>query len=157
MGADLDGESKHVMRGGDMMRIRLIVIFGLLFLVSGLAAGCTSGDIGSQGTRDKTRTQFNFTEVKDRLNLTKEQEDLIRPVLEEYAEKTREIIEKYRGQGREGMSSLRSELQELREDTEKRLEEVLTEEQMEEWHKFIDEQSQMRPSAPTSGAPPRSF
>jgi len=86
-----------------------------------------------------------ISDMKNRLNLTDEQEAKIRPIIEEQVKNRAALIEKYRGQGREGMSSMRNELQALNQSTENQLQSILTKEQMEEYRKMqAEEREQMR-------------
>jgi Spy/CpxP family protein refolding chaperone len=123
------------------------------FLIT-LAAGllvtttlvCSSAD--AQSSRrvpgGKSADQI-VSDMKNRLNLTDEQEAKIRPIIEEQSKNRAALIEKYRGQGREGMGSLRNELQELNQRTENQLQSILTKEQMEEYQKMqTEEREQMR-------------
>jgi Spy/CpxP family protein refolding chaperone len=90
-----------------------------------------------------------ISNMKERLNLTEEQEVRIRPIIEEQSEKRREIIQKCQEQGRQGMEYSRNELQELQKTTEEQLGAVLTEEQMEEYRKIQEERYQkMREERP---------
>jgi hypothetical protein len=78
--------------------------------------------------------------MKDRLSLTDEQQEKVRPIMEEYCKKQKDIIEKYKGQERRGGDCcLRCEVQRLGESTEKQLATFLTEKQMREYQKMQDE------------------
>jgi Spy/CpxP family protein refolding chaperone len=81
-----------------------------------------------------------ISEMKERLNLTEEQAVQFHPIMEEYIEKRLALVQKCGGKDLGGMRSLRNEMQELREKTEKQLETILTETQMEEFRKMQDEQ-----------------
>jgi Spy/CpxP family protein refolding chaperone len=83
--------------------------------------------------------------MKNRLNLTDEQEARIRPIIEEQIKNRAALIEKYQGHGREGRRFLRNELQELNQNTENQLQSILTKEQMEKYRKMqAEEREQMR-------------
>jgi Spy/CpxP family protein refolding chaperone len=83
--------------------------------------------------------------MKNRLNLTDEQEAKIRPIIEDQITKRGALIEKYQGQGREGMGSLKNEMQELSKTTENQLQSILTKEQMENYRNMqAEERQQMR-------------
>jgi len=87
--------------------------------------------------------------MRDRLNLTDEQQEKVRPIMEEYCKKQQDIIGKYKGQEtRGGDCCLRCELQRLGESTEKQLTAVLTEKQMREYQKMQDE---LQPRSPENG------
>ena len=87
--------------------------------------------------------------MRDRLNLTDEQQEKVCPIMEEYCKKQQDIIGKYKGQEtRGGDCCLRCELQRLGESTEKQLTAVLTEKQMREYQKMQDE---LQPRSPENG------
>ena len=79
-----------------------------------------------------------MTTMKGRLNLTKEQETKIQPIIEENIRKRLEILKK----GSQDRSTIKSELQELQWKTDMQLGAILTEEQMKEYEKFREEQSE---------------
>lgn len=75
----------------------------------------------------------------ERLDLTDAQADQVRPIIEEQLEKQKAVFEKYRGQGREGFRAARPEMQAIRQETEDRLKDVLTDEQMEKYRIWKEE------------------
>ena len=78
--------------------------------------------------------------MKDRLNLTDDQQAKVRPIIEEFCQKRMDIIGNYIGQApRGGDCCLRCDLQRLGESTEKQLATILTEKQMREYKKIQDE------------------
>ena len=78
--------------------------------------------------------------MRERLNLTDEQEEKVRPIMEEYCKEQQNVVEKYKGQEhRGGDCCLRCELQRLGESTEKQLAAFLTEKQMKEYQKIQEE------------------
>jgi len=84
--------------------------------------------------------------MRDRLNLTDEQQERVHPIIEEYCKKQQGIIGKYKGQElRGGDCCLRCEVQRLGESTEKQLAAFLTEKQMREYQKMQDE---LQPRSP---------
>lgn len=80
-----------------------------------------------------------FTKMKERLNLTKEQEKKIQPIIDASMEKKRIILKKHGEQERENMRTLERDLQALDRDMEKQLGAVLTEEQFKEYQKIQGE------------------
>jgi len=89
--------------------------------------------------------------MKDRLNLTDEQQKKVRPIIEEYCKTQQDIIGKYNGQeSRGGDCCLRCELERLNESTEKQLATVLTEKQMRGYQKM---QAELQPKSPENGPP----
>jgi hypothetical protein len=80
--------------------------------------------------------------MKERLHLSEEQVAKVKPIIKEACEKRNQIREKYAGEGREARTSMRTEVQELQKATEAKLSTVLTSEQMDEYRKLCDEESQ---------------
>jgi hypothetical protein len=113
---------------------------------------CPSADAQGAGRTPggKSADQI-ISDMKNRLNLTDEQEAKIRPIIEEQVKNRAALIEKYQGQGRQGMRSMRNELQELNQSTENQLQSILTKEQMEEYRKMQAEESQQRRKGRRSG------
>jgi hypothetical protein len=88
-----------------------------------------------------------------RLNLDSEQEASLRSVLQTQSEKTREMMGAARAGGREAMEAMRPRLQELQEETNKQVEELLTEDQIPEYHKIQAEIQERRRSMRRQRAP----
>ena len=80
-----------------------------------------------------------FATMKERLNLTKEQEEKIRPIIDASMEKKQTIFKKHGEQERENMRILENDMQALDQDTGKQLGSVLTEEQLKEYQKIQEE------------------
>lgn len=96
-----------------------------------------------RGRLPKGKTAEEFISVmKTRLDLTEKQEIQVRPIIEKEFAKRREIFEKSMEQGPQGRQSLKNEMQELQLTTEQNLEKILTQEQMMEYRKLIDEERQ---------------
>jgi len=83
-----------------------------------------------------------FATMKERLNLTKEQEEKIRPIMDASMEKKRTILKKHREQERENMRILGNDMQALDKDMGKQLGSVLAEEQLKEYQKIQEGQYQ---------------
>jgi len=83
--------------------------------------------------------QHPFAVLKERLNLSEEQATKVGPIIEESIKKRRHAIRQQREQrlGRDG--SMREELRAIQEDTERRLREILTDKQMEEYRQMEHE------------------
>lgn len=112
----------------------------LCFLIM---TACSSGRSRTRGSLHEGKTANEFISVmKTRLNLTEKQEIQVYPIIHKEFEKRREIFERHRGQGPQGMQSLKNEMQELQITTEKKLEKILTQEQMKEYRKLRDEERQ---------------
>ncbi len=79
--------------------------------------------------------------LKKELNLTLEQETRVRPIIQDHVTERRAIFEKYKG---EGLQDRRDEMKKNRQNTEKRLEKILTEEQTDGLRKFWKERRKPR-------------
>ena len=77
--------------------------------------------------------------MTDRLELSDEQAEQIRPIIEDQVTKRSELFEKYHHQGRESRRQMRSEMRTLIEETDKQLEPILSDEQMAELKKMREE------------------
>lgn len=77
-----------------------------------------------------------FSEMKKRLNLTREQEAVVRPIIERGIENQHEILKKYEDQQDQLFHSLKNEMDELQKSVERRLGNTLTAEQMENYRGF---------------------
>ncbi len=86
-----------------------------------------------------------FATMKERLNLTKEQEEKIRPVIDASMEKKQNIFKKHGEQKRENMRTLEKDIKALDRDTGKQLGSVLTEKQLKEYQKIQEEQCEGMP------------
>jgi Spy/CpxP family protein refolding chaperone len=82
--------------------------------------------------------------LKERLNLTEEQETQILPILEESMKKRVEMFQKYGGQVRQNVQAIKTEHETMWQETEKQLAEILSEEQMQELRKMYAERVGMR-------------
>lgn len=88
---------------------------------------------GQQSSQERGE---RLQELQQRLNLSPEQIERIRPILEDEAKKAREIRAKYDGDSRRSRIKLLRELRSLREDAQKRIEPILTPDQQAEWKKI---------------------
>jgi len=79
-----------------------------------------------------------ISKMKERLKLTEEQETKIRPIIEESVRARTELLENFA----QDKSRIKSELLELQWKTGMRLGVILTEEQMKEYEKLREEQSE---------------
>ena len=82
------------------------------------------------------RPEHTISTLKKRLNLTKEQTAMLRPIIEENFEKLKKIVEKYRGKAHPEVSCIRREVRNLRINTEKRLKDIFTVEQLQEYRRM---------------------
>jgi len=84
-----------------------------------------------------------MAKMKERLHLTEEQETKMRPIIEESVQTRREILKR----NPQDRSAIKNELQELQWKTDMRLGLILTEEQMKEYEKLMEEQSEKMQSS----------
>ncbi|HET6515705.1 MAG TPA: hypothetical protein VFG09_11145 [Thermodesulfovibrionales bacterium] len=77
-----------------------------------------------------------IAQLKGRLNLSAEQEARIRPIIEDNLAKRGEILKS----DTQDRQAIKMELQKLRWTTDIKLSKILTEEQMKEYEKFMEEQ-----------------
>ena len=98
-------------------------------------------DTARTSPRD-ARLEKTVSELKSRLQLTKVQEMYIRSILKESMEKQRALSEKLQGQGRRDRRASMQAMRKQQEDTDKRIEGVLSEKQVREYRKFQEEQQE---------------
>ena len=80
-------------------------------------------------------------QLKERLKLTEEQETKIRPIIEDSIKKRNEIL----NNGTQDGKTKKSALQELQWSIDMQLGKILTEEQMKEYQKLREEESEKKP------------
>jgi RND family efflux transporter MFP subunit len=97
--------------------------------------------------------QFVLT-LRDRLSLTEEQTERIRPIIASQFAEQRKIFMKYFGKGPLSMRSMGNKMQELSEWTTKKLEPIFSEEQMKEYLVFQQEMRERMGQGPPMGRPP---
>ena len=113
----------------------------LLFLSSTLSSCSPHRQNLRPAPEPKSPDQI-INEMKRQLNLTKEQEVNIRPIIENQVKKREELIRGYQARDRQSMASLRDELKDLRIITEKQLQYFLTSEQMIDYGYMQQEEDQ---------------
>ena len=119
----------------------IIVLLGFivgLLLITGLHLLPAHAGPGPRGMDPEKR----LAHLSDRLQLDDHQVEQVRPILEDSAARRQEIRARYRSQGQSGMAATREEMQTLRQETETRLGEVLTAEQMGTFRALRAEQRQ---------------
>jgi periplasmic protein CpxP/Spy len=79
-----------------------------------------------------------MSQLKERLNLTEDQETKVRPIIQESIKKRNEIIQN----GAQAGKKKKSALQELGWSTDMQLGNILTEQQMKDYQEFQEEQSE---------------
>jgi hypothetical protein len=110
-----------------------------LALMLWLAIAGTTAIANAQEPRD--RVQQRLEEIKDRLALTPEQIEQVRPVLTEEAQKLRALRDRYEGgnQSRRSRRGMVRELRDIRSDAEKKLTRILSKSQMDELKKLREQ------------------
>lgn len=96
-------------------------------------------DTARTSPRD-ARLEKTVSDLKVRLELTRVQEMYIRSILKESMEKQRALSQKMQEQGRRDRRSSMQAVRKQQEDTDKRIEELLSEKQVREYRKFQEEQ-----------------
>ncbi len=122
---------KHVVATG----IFLALIAGLLL---------TPGAANAMGGKAALKSPDQIVaDLKTRLNLTDEQTEQVRPIIEEHVQKRNAILQSRRAAGGNGgIASLKEDMRKLREDTKTKLQSVLSRSQMDEFRKYMEEQAQ---------------
>lgn len=119
-----------------------VLIFAIIFITQPISVQA------SALPDNNSSMESVMSKMRDRLHLTEEQEKKIRPIIEESFQARREIL-KSNPQDR---SAIKNELQELQWKTDMRLGLILTKEQMEEYEKLREEQSERMQSSDMQGS-----
>jgi len=91
--------------------------------------------------------------LQERLTLTKDQTEKIRPIIVSQFDEQRKIFMNHFGKGPLSMRSMGKKMQELAESTNKKLEPIFSEEQMKEYLVFQEERRQRMRQGPPGGRP----
>lgn len=120
--------------------MRRIATVGTL---AALCAALLASPVSAQGHRrgGPPDVETRLSHLTEKLDLSDEQREQLRPLLEEHDEKLRALLDRARS-GEADRASLRGDLSDLQRDLDQKLEALLTEEQMDEFRKFRDEQRQ---------------
>jgi Spy/CpxP family protein refolding chaperone len=121
---------------------------GFLFMILAVALVITGLGLITQPFSAEARGPFGppkspdqiMERLTDRLDLTDEQAEAIRPIIEEKVRKMNEI----RGESRADRRAARTEIRKLRWDTAIKLDEILTDEQIEKYIELRQEQRDKR-------------
>ena len=115
-------------RTATVLMVTLLVAMGFLTMAMGQRPF-------GPGQAPEGNFEDQLSELRERLALTDEQAEQVRPILEESREKMLALRDKFQGQGRSrsNMQSFRAEIEKLTKETEGKLEMVLTDEQMKEY------------------------
>lgn len=138
------------------MKTLKIVSIPIIIAVIGFSVIAIAGNVQKETQEDSEMGFFelmtqdmNFPEMimahlKERLNLTEEQEAQILPILKENMEKRLAMFQERRDQIRQNVQAIETEHQAMLQETEQQLATILTEEQMQELRKIRDEHIGMR-------------
>jgi len=124
-------------------RAAIIALLGFFFwvlLVTGLHLLPAHAGQRARGVSPERQ----LAHLKDRLHLEDDQINQIRPILEDMAARRETIRERYHSQEQSGRVATREEMQTLRRETEARLAEILTAEQMDAFRALREEQRERR-------------
>lgn len=114
-----------------------VLVLALLSIVA--APAWARQDSGA--SQQKERIEQRIDDLKERLALTPEQIEQIRPVLEDELRKAQAVRQKYSGstQSRRTRLKMARELKEIQSSADDRLRKILTKEQMNELKKIREE------------------
>lgn len=133
-----------------MKTLTILVISGLLGIASQIAQ--TQPQSEPQLSDEQiAQLEQRIADTQARLNLSEQQKEQVRPILKTGAQARRQVLEKHGidlsaagagNQGRMGfreMRSLRSDMEAVREETNRELATVLSDEQFAEWQAIQEE------------------
>jgi Spy/CpxP family protein refolding chaperone len=138
------------------MKTLKIVSIPITIAVIGFSVIAIAGNVQKESQEDSEMGFFEFmtedmnfpemimAHLKERLNLTEEQEAQILPILKENMEKRLAMFRERRDQIRQNVQAIETEHQAMLQETEQQLATILTEEQMQELRKIRDEHIGMR-------------
>lgn len=133
------------------MKTLKIVGIVVVIIAVGFSVVAIAGNVQKEKQHDGKEGWFEFLSkdtfapkmimehLKERLNLTEEQEAQILPILEEAMQKRIETFRQFKGEMGQDWQNIEAEHQAMWQETEKQLAEILTEEQMQEARKIHDE------------------
>jgi Spy/CpxP family protein refolding chaperone len=118
---------------------RLLIILALLFVGIFPAVGQEPG--AAQVMPDQARQRLE--QIKERLTLTPEQVEQVRPIVSDEMQKLKALREKGSGGGsRRDRMKMAREFKRIQDETDDRLKKVLSKEQMNELKKLREERKQ---------------
>jgi hypothetical protein len=112
---------------------RLLTILIVCMVLEGALISCSSNIPNHRHTPETRRVKpadHILLEMEIDLNLSKDQVEKVRPIIEGQVKRRKELIRKFQDQGQAGLGALQAELRDLRISTEKELQYYLTNEQM---------------------------
>ena len=130
-------------------RLSSLLALVLLLLAMPLYAQDAESEEKAMSEEASERFHAQLQETEERLQLTDEQKETVRPILEEaYGQRQAvlkkhgvdlESTEKADRPGRRTLRRMRNDLQEVNKETQRELEEVLTSEQIKQWEALQEE------------------
>ena len=139
------------------MTIRLSSLLALVLLLLAMPLYAQDTESEEKAMIDKASERFRaqLQETEERLQLTDEQPETVRPILEEATRQRQAVLEKHGVDlegtekadrpGRRTLRRMRNDLQEVNKETQRELEDVLTSEQMKQWEALQeDRRAEMR-------------
>jgi Spy/CpxP family protein refolding chaperone len=112
-----------------MKRLSLFVAIGLL--AAGLTLQAAQGKAGRGRRMDVDQ---RLTQMQKQLNLTSDQVNRIRPILQEENQKMENLRTKNQNNGSRDRTAVRKEMQQIRQDSMKQIDSVLTPDQVTKLH-----------------------
>jgi hypothetical protein len=124
---------------------RLLTILIVCVILEGALISCSSNTQNRRHTPEIRRVRPAdqiLLDMEIDLNLSNEQAEKVRPIIEGQVKRRKELIRMFQDQGQAGLGSLQSELKDLRISTAKELQYFLTNEQMIKYGKMQQEEDQ---------------
>jgi Spy/CpxP family protein refolding chaperone len=118
---------------------RLVIILTLL-LIGSISPRASAQEPNAPAMPDQARQRLE--QIKERLKLTPEQVDQVRPILTDEVQKLKALREANSGGGRRDRRKMAREFKRIQDDADDQLKKVLSKEQMSELKKLRDERRQ---------------
>jgi len=125
-----------------------ITVAAAVIVLIGLAL--PSDSLAQMGRNARGCPLIDFME---KIELTDDQQAKVDPIVKDHCDQMSALRDKFRGQGRDAMDQAREEMDKIKADTDKKLAEILTSDQLDELKKLEDEQrSERRNNRPGRGS-----
>jgi hypothetical protein len=120
---------------------RFVIVFALLLIWAMPARAGQEGQEGQERNAPPGAEQARqrLEQIKERLALTPEQVEQVRPILQDEVQKLKALRETHSSGGRRDRRKLGRELKHIQGETDDQLKKVLSKEQMKELKKLRDE------------------
>jgi Spy/CpxP family protein refolding chaperone len=118
---------------------RLVIILTLL-LIGSISPRASAQEPNAPAMPDQARQRLE--QIKERLKLTPEQVEQVRPILTDEVQKLKALREANSGGGRRDRRKMAREFKRIQDDADDQLKKVLSKEQMSELKKLRDERRQ---------------